>query len=340
MADLDRRTFLATSALMAGSASLLGSFGGRAFAQSPATAPIAAPRARALRIAHLTDIHVQPERGADAGMAACLARVEALDPRPDLILFGGDSVMDVFEVKRPRAVELGGLFTTTCKNHCTIPMRHAIGNHDIFGWTKADGAEATPRHGKEYALDLFGMAKRYYSFDQGGWHFVVLDSVQPSADGYVAFCDDEQTAWLEADLKGRPAGSPVVVLTHIPILSLTSITYGKHRARETIGQDTVISAGSMHTDGHSLHNLFKAAGVKLCLSGHQHLLDRCSTDGVTYICDGAVSGAWWKGACQGCPEGFGLIDLYADGSFDHSYLTYGWSARASLLERARELVSG
>jgi Icc protein len=48
---------------------------------------------------------------------------------------------------------------------------------------------------------------------------------------------------------------------------------------------------------------------------------------VTYICDGAVSGAWWKGRNHECDEGYGLINLYDDGTFDHAYQTYGWLAK-------------
>ena len=341
MRDVNRRTFLAstTGFVAACAARPLAS------AQSPvatvARAP--APRQRVLRVAHLTDIHVQPERDADAGLAACLNRVNMLEPKPDLILTGGDSVMDVFEASTTRARQLRTLFTTTYPKHCAIPTRHAIGNHDIFGWAKHDSGADAPAAGKQFAVDMFGLPHRYYSFDLGGWHFVVLDSVQPHTnegkEDYVAFCDDEQTEWLTRDLASRPSGAPTLVLSHIPILSLTSITYGNARGRETLGKDTVISAASMHTDGHALHNLFKAQGVRLCLSGHQHLLDRCATDGVSYICDGAVSGAWWKGKHQGLDEGFGCVDLYDDGTFDHQYLTYGWAARASLRERGTDLVA-
>ena len=58
-----------------------------------------------------------------------------------------------------------------------------------------------------------------------------------------------------------------------------------------------------------LRELFKKHGnVKLCLSGHMHLNDRCDVDGVSYICDGAVSGAKWKGSKRQTAEGYGLID--------------------------------
>ena len=56
-------------------------------------------------------------------------------------------------------------------------------------------------------------------------------------------------------------------------------------------------------------------------------IDRCTIDGVTYVCDGAVSGSWWKGPLQGVPEGFGVVDLRADGTFEHRYEPYGRAAR-------------
>src|SRR4029078_1308192 len=60
-----------------------------------------AERKRVLRVAHLTDIHVQPELRAPEGMASCLRHLNAAADKPDLILSGGDHVMDC--VRQPRA---------------------------------------------------------------------------------------------------------------------------------------------------------------------------------------------------------------------------------------------
>jgi hypothetical protein len=48
---------------------------------------------------------------------------------------------------------------------------------------------------------------------------------------------------------------------------------------------------------------------------------------VTFICGGAVSGAWWKGRGTRCDEGYGLVNLYDDGTFEYEYQRYGWVAR-------------
>ena len=112
-------------------------------------------------------------------------------------------------------------------------------------------------------------------------------------------------------------------------ISLTTLTFGKPRGRDKLATDNVIDQAEMHTDATLLHDLFKRSGkVKLCLSGHIHLLDHCVLDGVGYVCDGAVSGNWWKGVLQGVPEGFGCIDLRPDGSYSHRYEAYGWKAQA------------
>jgi 3',5'-cyclic AMP phosphodiesterase CpdA len=293
----------------------------------PARAAAPAP-AGSFRLVHMTDIHVPPELGAEAGLAAALAHAQA--QKPDLIVTGGDSVMDVFEAKRGRAEELRKLLLGTLRRECSVPLQHTVGNHDILGWNKRrsgmDGSESD--WGKKFACEMFGNARTWHTFDRGGWRFVCLDSVQPKGDGYVAYLDDEQYEWLKELLATTPRTTPVCVVSHVPILSLTTLTYGKARGRDKVGEDNVIVAGEMHTDATLLHELFKSAGnVRLCLSGHIHLLDRCAIDGVTYICDGAVSGSWWKGPLQGVREGFGVLDLRPDGSFDHRYETYGWTPR-------------
>ncbi|MFO0963651.1 MAG: metallophosphoesterase [Phycisphaerales bacterium] len=331
----DRRDFLRTSIAGAAAAALAA----RAFAQggpgsvgapagAPALAPPATPAAaRPLRICHLTDIHVQPERNAEAGLAAALAHAQS--QKPDFILTGGDGVMDVFEAKRGRADQLRALLQATFKRECGVPLHHTVGNHDIYGWNKKkSGAAGTESDwGKKFACELYGQPRTYQTFDRGGWRFICLDSVQPKGDGYVGYLDDEQHEWLKSTIAGTPKTTPILIVSHIPILSLTALTYGAPRGREKVGEDTVIHAGEMHTDGTLLHDLFKDAGnVKVCLSGHTHLLDHCMIDGISYICDGAVSGSWWKGPLEGLPEGYGCLELRPDGTFTHEYKTYGWKA--------------
>src|SRR4051812_37088838 len=88
------RWFGGTAAVAAG-ARLLGTRPGFA------SAPAAVPRKRLLRVAQITDIHVQPELRAGEGFAACLRHIHAQPDKPSFILNTGDCVMDA--TKRDRA---------------------------------------------------------------------------------------------------------------------------------------------------------------------------------------------------------------------------------------------
>lgn len=290
-----------------------------------AAAPISTERKRVLRLAHLTDIHVQPElRGGD-GMAACLRHVESQKDKPELILTGGDMVMDSLAHDEPRVKSLWDLFHKVLKDNTSIPVEHCIGNHDIWGWnkTKSKTAGDEARWGKAWALEAFGLKKRYRTFDKAGWKFIVLDSVQPKGEGYTAHLDEEQMTWLEGELKTNAGKQPTLVLSHIPILSVAPLAVAKTKP----GTDHKISGSIVFTDAATVKSHFyKHGGVKLCLSGHLHMVDRVDYLGTTYLCNGAVCGAWWKGKHHEFSEGYALIDLYDDGSFEHRYVEYGWKA--------------
>ena len=283
-------------------------------------------RKRALRVAHLTDIHVQPERSAADGLAACLRHVQSLADPPQLVLNGGDTVMDAFAQPAERAKVQADLFRAVMRQECSLPVEHCVGNHDVWGWDKGKSRTTgvEPLWGKAWALDLFGLDRRYRSFDRGGWHFVVLDSVHPHEKGYTAKLDEEQFDWLAKDLAAVPPATPVCVLSHIPILSVTPYLDGRN---EKTG-DWVVPGAWMHIDARRLVDLFrKHPSVKLCVSGHEHQYDRCLYNDVWYVCNGAVCGNWWKGSYLGTPAGYGLLDLYADGTFDAQYVAYGWAAK-------------
>src|SRR5262249_3480640 len=112
---------------------------------------------------------------------------------------------------------------------------------------------------------------------------------------------------------------PVLVVSHVPILSAWVFFDGDN----VKDGRWVVPGAWMHLDATRFKDLFRShPNVRLCLSGHTHLRDCVECEGVTYLCNGAVCGAWWQGPYRGCPAGYGLIDLYADGSFDHQFVHY------------------
>jgi 3',5'-cyclic AMP phosphodiesterase CpdA len=219
------------------------------------------------------------------------------------------------------------LWRRVWREECSLPREHVIGNHDIWGWDKqrsqTTGSES--RWGKQWALEVFGLSKPYRSFDRNGWHFVILDPCQPSAtQTYTAFLDDEQFAWLAKDLAATDKNTPIVVISHIPILTVTTLLTARPNQEER-PTDWTVPGHLMLRDARRVHELFRQhPNVKLALSGHIHQVDRVDYEGVTYICGGAICGAWWGGNYRGMEEGYGLIDLYRGGEFAYQYVPYGW----------------
>jgi 3',5'-cyclic AMP phosphodiesterase CpdA len=320
------RTFVAAGAAFAAAP--------RVLASAPDTSSGVGARKRALRLAHPTDIHVQPELRGGQGMRACFEHMLALSDPPQLIITGGDLPMDSASSPEPRSRVQWDLFRKVLADTVgtRVPIQHTLGNHDIFGRDKvackATGNE--PFYGRRWFLDNFGYERTYRSFDNSGWHVIILDSIDllPDGDEYAARITGEQLDWLKADLASTPKTTPVLVISHVPILSVATYFDKAELDQVPDSLDLRVSSKRTHVDCRELEALFRSHGnVKLCLSGHLHLLDRCMYNGITYICDGAVSGAKWKGhKCQ-TPEGYGLIDLYADGSFEHQYVTFGWNAK-------------
>ncbi|MBL8877943.1 MAG: metallophosphoesterase [Phycisphaerales bacterium] len=282
------------------------------------------PRKRVLRIAHLTDMHVQPELSGGDWVVKCLHHVQSQQQKPDVIFFGGDTIMDSFDEAEARPRELWGLWQRLIKGECGLPMEYCLGNHDIWGWNKKKSGTtgSEPLYGKKWALEVMGLERPYRSFDRAGWHFIVLDSTHThNEDGYIARLDPEQMAWLESDLKKTPKDRPVGVLSHIPIASVAGMVWAEAQNDRSFR----VSGSLIHSDQAEIRKLFAEHGnVRLALSGHLHLVDRCEYEGVTYLCNGAVSGSWWKGKHRDCNPGYALVDLYEDGTVDRHYVEYGW----------------
>jgi len=287
----------------------------------------AASRERLLRVAHLTDIHLEHRSDARVGMAKALAHAQSQADPPEFILNTGDSIMDSLETPKEYSLARWELFNEILGKECSLPIFHAIGNHDIFGWGLPEAEQASlsgdPLYGKGMALQALGLAERYYSFDRAGWHFVVLDSTHPrqieSDIPYTGKLDEAQAAWLLADLEATPASTPVCIASHIPILCACEFFDGDLAS----SGNWVVPGAWMHIDAGRLRELFLAhPNVRACLSGHAHQHDRVDYLGVRYACDGAVSGNWWYGDYLNCPPSYVMVDFFADGSIETEFVAY------------------
>ena len=297
--------------------------GATAFASAALLEPMPAYAAKtSFRFVHFTDLHIQPELGAADGVRLSVKKLLSLRPRPDFIITGGDHVMDWLKVSRERADVQFALLQEALKP-LEMPLHSVVGNHDIYGWAKDSPATAgDPGYGKQMFAERIAKAPLYRSFDHNGWHFVLLDSLQPTPErGWHGVIDDGQLQWLKTDLEKTGTQRPVILVTHVPMMTL----FNQYAAGTTLATpDTLIVQ-----NGKEVRDVFKEYNVKAVLQGHTHVVEDCAYTGTRYITSGAVCGEWWKGPRLGVhPEGFAVFDVQGD-RFGWQYVPYGWKARAA-----------
>jgi 3',5'-cyclic AMP phosphodiesterase CpdA len=128
---------------------------------------------------------------------------------PDFIIQNGDFF-------RPQGADV----IMSQWNRYKGPKYHVLGNHDMDKCDKAT------------IMKLWGMSSPYYSFDQAGWHFIVMDrNFMKQPDGLLvdyntdnwgpvaapgrSFTDQAQLQWLRSDLAA--AKNPSIVFMHQPV---------------------------------------------------------------------------------------------------------------------------
>jgi 3',5'-cyclic-AMP phosphodiesterase len=278
------------------------------------------PSRQSLRVAFLTDIHLDSSTECTRGLIGCLKKIHSLKDRPDLIIQGGDLIMDALVRDEGSVARQYQLARDIFEQHCSIPVEHVIGNHDIWGWGNVNSAGifADPKYGKGWWQAWTGYKNTYRTFDRNGWRFVILDSiVADRGHGYAARLDHAQFEWLKQELAQTPRTMPVCIVSHVPILSIAAAFFGNAEA----SGHWRVSRSLMHIDARKIKDLLrKHPNVKTCLSGHIHMAGRVDYNGVKHYGIGAVCGAWWRGPMQETPRQFGIVDFTADGQVHATYV--------------------
>jgi hypothetical protein len=210
-----------------------------------------------------------------------------------------------------------------------IPFFQVVGNHDMDYEGLVDEASTATfsRH--------FG--PRYYSFDRGEVHYVVLDDVFWHGVGYIGYLDRDQLTWLENDLARVEPGRTVIVSLHIPVLGSSHIRNGLEDPR------LVLAVANRD----ALYRLLEPYEAHV-LAGHTHENEHVFEGGVHEHVSGAVCGAWWSGpiCSDGTPNGYSVFEINGSAvswrykptghAFDHQMRTY---PRGSDPEAPDEIVA-
>lgn len=164
--------------------------------------------------AHLFDI---PDHKFDAMLAKGVADINAMQPRPDFVLYGGDIGQSGKEAELMKGKRI--------LDKLKMPYRVIPGEHDYYldmgkAWRGLFGDEHWSMNHK--GVHLIGMNSILVK------DFWTLKGLTPKERmGYMEELEchacgawgvhDEQLAWLEKDVSSLSPSTPVVIMTHSPL---------------------------------------------------------------------------------------------------------------------------
>jgi 3',5'-cyclic AMP phosphodiesterase CpdA len=156
----------------------------------------------------ISDTHIGFNKDANPDVAGTLRQtielVNAMPASPALILHTGD----ITHLSRPAEFDTASQLLSQLR---VTELHTTPGEHDV---ADATVTEYFNRYGKSSA------GRGYYSFDHQGVHFIGLINVLNFKANGLGALGQPQLEWLEADLKGRAASTPVVVFAHMPLWTI------------------------------------------------------------------------------------------------------------------------
>lgn len=255
----------------------------------------------------MTDIHLKPEMNAPKGFQMAIDKTNELNP--DFVITGGDLVYDAMRGGQARCDSLFSLYKEMSKGF-RMPVYNTLGNHDLFAiYPESPESETHPDY--KYGMFERYFGKTYYSFNHKGWHFVVLNSLDVTADKkYRGHFREEQIEWLKSDLDKTDSLTPIVVISHIPMLSVRGQMAG--------------SAGPMIDNVAEVFKILENKNLKLILQGHIHWKESGQVnDRFEFITGGSIAGNGWKGRRHNTKEGFVQVNVQGS-ELSWEYIDHGW----------------
>ncbi len=153
----------------------------------------------------ISDSHIGFSKDANKDVTATLQeainKINALEKVPELLIHTGD----LSHLSKPSEFDTLDQILKSAKTGQTF---FVPGEHDLL-----------TDSGKPY-LERYGKNTKgagWYSFDHKGVHFVGLVNVADLKPGGLGVLGTEQLEWLEKDVRGLSASTPVVVFAHIPL---------------------------------------------------------------------------------------------------------------------------
>ena len=157
-----------------------------------------------LTFLQICDSHIGFDKPANpnpnATLEEAVAKIRALPSKPAFMIHTGD-ITHLSKVKEFDDAE-------KIISQAGTTVHYVPGEHDIID-------EEVKLYRERYGKNAKGAG--WYSFDADGVHFIGLVNVVNLKAGGLGNLGEEQLKWLEDDLKGKAASTPIVVFAHIPL---------------------------------------------------------------------------------------------------------------------------
>jgi hypothetical protein len=137
-----------------------------------------------------------------------IAKIGALPQKPAFMIHTGD----ITHLSKPEQFDDADQVIRKAK----LDTFYVPGEHDIID--EGVGKAYLERYGTRTGAKGTG----WYSFDQGGVHFVGLVNVAHLKAGGMGALGAEQITWLADDLKGKSTSTPIVLFAHIPFWTVAA----------------------------------------------------------------------------------------------------------------------
>jgi 3',5'-cyclic AMP phosphodiesterase CpdA len=160
--------------------------------------------AKGLTFLQISDSHMGFDKPANPNakgtLEEAIERIKAIQTKPAFMIHTGD----ITHLSKESEFDDAEKIISQAK----LEVHYVPGEHDVID-------PEIKLYKERYGRGTKGPG--YYSFDANGVHFVGLVNVANLKGGGMGSLGDEQLEWMEDDLKGRSASTPIVVFAHIPL---------------------------------------------------------------------------------------------------------------------------
>ena len=198
-----------------------------------------AAEAKGLTFLQISDSHMGFDKPANPNakgtLEEAIGRIKAIPKKPAFMIHTGD----ITHLSKASEFDDADQIISQAK----LDVHYVPGEHDIID---PDIKIYKERYGRGTK------GSGYYSFDANGVHFMGLVNVANLKGGGMGTLGDEQLEWIEDDLKGRSASTPIVVFAHIPLWTVyPQWGWGTEDSAQALGYHETLRLGDRAQRAHS-----------------------------------------------------------------------------------------